>query len=183
MAGKWRRSCAPSRAPGLSGTRSYEAAHTRLCLLSLWHGKTTSRRHGKRRESREKCGEAETRVAGWEKECWLGDRSGHRDRGRKQKVDTGRGRCWKELVVTGRLKHPAGPPTHDQPRLHPSQVEVRHLLKWSSLRETKTNTNISCFNLFKSVATGPSENKYFKVTPNHPLWNGAQIPPKSSVRT
>lgn len=68
MAGKWRRSCAPSRAPGLSGTRSYEAAHTRLCLLSLWHGKTTSRRHGKRRESREKWGEAETKGG------WMGER-------------------------------------------------------------------------------------------------------------
>lgn len=81
------------------------------------------------REERAEKSEAETRVAGWEKECWLGDRSGHRDRDRKQKVDTGRGRCWKELVVTGRLKHPAGALTHDQPRLHPSQVEVRHLLK------------------------------------------------------
>ncbi len=73
MADKWRHSCARLRAPSLSGTWSYEAAHTRLCLLSLWHGKTTNRRDGKRererRKGKKKGGEGWDEI-GWEKDWW-----------------------------------------------------------------------------------------------------------------
>ena len=48
---------------------SYEAAHTRLCLLSLWHGKTTNTRDGKRaRETRREGGKE-----GWDQSERLKD--------------------------------------------------------------------------------------------------------------
>lgn len=65
MADKWRRSCARLRAPSLSGTRSYRAAHTRLCLLSLWHRKATSRRDGKRGKGKKSEERGEKRVDVW----------------------------------------------------------------------------------------------------------------------
>lgn len=66
MADKWRRSCARLRAPSLSRPWSYEAVHTRLCLLSLWHGKTTNTRDEKEREKeRKKKERGEARVGGW----------------------------------------------------------------------------------------------------------------------
>lgn len=38
-------------------------------------------------------------------------------------------RCWKQLVVTGMLQPATLPPTHDEPRLHPTPLEVRQLIR------------------------------------------------------
>lgn len=102
MADKWRRSCARLRAPSLSGSWSYRAAHTRLCLLSLWHRKATSRRDGKRGKWKKSEERGEKRVDGWKTdgiEIKVNIETDHKYRRRYSK----------DIVVAGMFNHPAGP--------------------------------------------------------------------------
>lgn len=67
----WRRSCAGLRAPRLPGRWSDKAAHTRLCLLSLWQGKDKQQKRRKeRRTGRNARRGGERTVSGWEEDWW-----------------------------------------------------------------------------------------------------------------